>query len=77
MAQAKTVVRKEAVVTISKREIQTFQMIANGKTNEEIAEELDISERTVEGRISSVIAKTGCKNRTEVAMLFVRNGLIK
>ena len=49
--------------TLSDREIQIVDLIANGLTNQEIAENLEISKRTVDNHISNILTKTKTENR--------------
>jgi len=50
------------------------RLVLLGKTNREIADELFVSLSTVKSHIASVFAKTGARNRVEVARLFGREG---
>lgn len=50
-------------VTLSDRELQVVELIAIGLTNQEIAEKLDISKRTVDNHISNILTKTATGNR--------------
>ncbi|HLO49509.1 MAG TPA: helix-turn-helix transcriptional regulator [Kamptonema sp.] len=50
-------------VTLSDRELQVVELIAVGLTNQEIAEKLDISKRTVDNHISNILTKTATGNR--------------
>lgn len=52
---------------LSPREIEIIELVAEGLTNQEIAEKLTISKRTVDNHVSNVFTKTGSKNR--VALL--------
>lgn len=54
---------------LSKREREVLDLIAQGKTNSDIAETLYISVRTVKFHVSSILTKLGVKNRTEAAIL--------
>ena len=54
-------------VSLSTREIEIIELVAEGLTNQEIAERLTISKRTVDNHVSNVFTKTGSKNR--VALL--------
>jgi DNA-binding NarL/FixJ family response regulator len=58
--------------TISEREWEVALLVGKGRTNLEIAAELDISERTVKAHISSIFRKTGTDSRLQLA-LYVRN----
>ena len=54
-------------VSLSSRELEIIELVAEGLTNQEIAERLTISKRTVDNHVSNVFTKTGSKNR--VALL--------
>ena len=54
-------------ISLSSREIEIIELVAQGLTNQEIAERLTISKRTVDNHVSNVFTKTGSKNR--VALL--------
>ncbi len=50
-------------VTLSERELQIIDRVAAGLTNQEIAEKLEISKRTVDNHISNILTKTATDNR--------------
>ncbi|MEB3200839.1 MAG: response regulator transcription factor [Synechococcaceae cyanobacterium] len=52
---------------LSEREIEIIELVAGGLTNQEIAEQLMISKRTVDNHVSNIFTKTGARNR--VALL--------
>ena len=52
---------------LSAREMEIIDLVADGLTNQEIAERLTISKRTVDNHVSNMFTKTGSKNR--VALL--------
>jgi DNA-binding CsgD family transcriptional regulator len=52
---------------LSPSEVRVIRLVAQGKTNQEIAGELFISPHTVAAHVAHILAKTGCKNRTEAA----------
>ena len=56
-----------AGVSLSPREVEIIELVAEGLTNQEIAGRLTISKRTVDNHVSNVFTKTGSKNR--VALL--------
>ncbi len=56
-----------AHMTLSAREMEIIELVADGLTNQEIAEKLTISKRTVDNHVSNMFTKTGSKNR--VALL--------
>ena len=49
--------------------------MAEGKSNQEIAQQFFISEKTVKTHISHILAKLGLKDRTQLAIFAIRNGL--
>lgn len=49
--------------TLSDRELQVIELVAAGLTNQEIAEKLEISKRTVDNHISNILTKTATDNR--------------
>ncbi len=54
-------------MNLSAREMEIIDLVASGLTNQEIAERLTISKRTVDNHVSNMFTKTGSKNR--VALL--------
>ena len=54
-------------LSLSAREIEIIELVAEGLTNQELADRLTISKRTVDNHVSNVFTKTGSKNR--VALL--------
>jgi DNA-binding NarL/FixJ family response regulator len=52
-----------AQVLLSERELQVIELVAAGLTNQEIAEQLEISKRTVDNHISNILTKTETENR--------------
>ncbi len=57
------------------RERQVLALVAQGRSNREIARELGVSEKTVKTHVSSVLAKLGVQDRTQAAVYAVRRGL--
>jgi DNA-binding NarL/FixJ family response regulator len=61
---------------LSVREVEVLRLLARGKSNAQIADELVISLNTVRRHVSNIYAKTGAANRAEAASYATRNGLI-
>lgn len=64
------------VTTLSKREHQVLQGICKGLSNQEIADTLFISKRTVDKHRSNLLSKTNSKNTAELIMYAIKNKLI-
>jgi len=60
---------------LTAREVEILQYVALGKTNQEIADELFLSERTVRTHITNILAKLGLTNRTQAALFALRSGI--
>lgn len=60
---------------LSEREMEILRLVARGLTNQEIAEELMISERTVRTHVSHILEKLHLANRTQAALYAHREGL--
>jgi DNA-binding NarL/FixJ family response regulator len=50
--------------------------VANGASNRDIAEDLDLSERTIKNYLSVIFQKLQVNNRTEAAIRAMRDGLV-
>ena len=61
---------------LTQREREVLELIANGRSNKRIALELGISEKTVKTHVGHVLAKLGVSDRTQAALLAVREGLV-
>jgi DNA-binding NarL/FixJ family response regulator len=61
---------------LSDRENEVLRLIANGKDNAEIAQELHISPKTVKNHISNILMKLQIENRIQAAVYAVRRGLV-
>jgi NarL family two-component system response regulator LiaR len=60
---------------LTEREVEVVKLVARGSTNQEIAEALFISERTVGNHIGSILGKLHLANRTQAALYALRKGL--
>jgi NarL family two-component system response regulator LiaR len=63
-------------VDLSERELEVLRLIAGGLTNEEIAERLVISEKTVKSHVSNILAKLHVADRTQAAIYAWREGIM-
>jgi DNA-binding NarL/FixJ family response regulator len=55
-------------------EQRVARLVADGLSNKEIASELGVSVRTVEGHISNILSKKGWSNRVEIARHIIKGG---
>jgi DNA-binding CsgD family transcriptional regulator len=62
---------------LTPRERDIAALIAQGKSNKEIAEALSLSNRTVEAHISKVLSKLSFSSRSQIAVWAVEKGLLK
>jgi DNA-binding NarL/FixJ family response regulator len=62
---------------LTEREITVLRLVADGKTNKEIANNLDLSEKTVKNHVRNIFHKLQVYDRTQAAILAIRKGLIE
>lgn len=68
---------KDKIDSLTKREFEVLKLLAVGMYNKEIAEKLNISERTVKNHVSNIFKKLEVTDRTQAAVFTIRNNLIK
>jgi two-component system, NarL family, response regulator len=61
---------------LTERELQILSSLASGKSNKEIADDLEISEPTVKGHVSNILEKLGASDRTEAVITALKRGII-
>jgi DNA-binding NarL/FixJ family response regulator len=59
---------------LTPREVEILQFLAQGKSNRDIAEELFISERTVQAHLTNIFAKMQVSSRLEAVLKGIRLG---
>ncbi|HEY45374.1 MAG: LuxR family transcriptional regulator [Anaerolineae bacterium SM23_ 63] len=60
---------------LTEREMEVLKLVAQGHPNQEIAEKLVLSERTVRTHVSNILSKLHLANRTQAALYALREGL--
>ena len=75
MQQVTTPRKPEAGAQLTDREREVLKLLAEGRSNKEIARSLVVSERTVKGHVSNILGKLGLQDRTQAALYAVRHGL--
>jgi NarL family two-component system response regulator LiaR len=60
---------------LTRRELETLRLIARGLSNQEIATELVVHERTIAKYVSSILDKLQLANRTQAALYALREGI--
>jgi len=68
--------RGEGIGGLTEREREVLRLVAEGKSNQEMAQALCVAEKTIEKHVSSILDKLAVDNRTEAAVWAVRNGLL-
>ena len=62
---------------LTERELEVLRLLAKGRQNKEIANELVISERTVKFHVSAILSKLGVGNRTEAVSRAAQLGMVE
>ena len=70
-------IRAENMVTLTTREQEVLNLVAIGKTNKEIAEDLSVSIHTVKSHMRKIMAKLHLEKRQEAVLYAKREGLIR
>jgi DNA-binding NarL/FixJ family response regulator len=69
--------RGDAATRLTPRELDVVRLIAHGRDNRQIAEELVVSEATVKTHINNIFAKLDATDRSQVVVYAYRHGLAK
>lgn len=64
-----------ADVELTRTETKVVQLVSQGLANREIAEQLNVSQRTIESHVSNMLNKTRLNNRTELARWAIESNL--
>lgn len=67
----------QAISSLTDRELEVVRLVAAGLTNSQLAERLVLSEKTVKGHVSNVLGKLQLNDRTQLAVLAWREGIVR
>lgn len=67
---------REREVDLTTREVEVLKLVAHGKENSAIAQELYISRNTVKNHVASILEKLAIENRIQAAVVAVKSGLV-
>ena len=73
LRKGKHLLRDEKLARLSPQEERILQLVAEGKTNREIGEELSLAEKTVKNYVSSILSKLEVQRRAEAAAYLARH----
>jgi DNA-binding NarL/FixJ family response regulator len=69
--------RDPRLMALSEQERRILALIADGRTNKEIAAQVYLSEKTVRNYVSAILSKLDLANRAEAAAFAVRKGMLQ
>jgi DNA-binding NarL/FixJ family response regulator len=75
--EEKASVSADRALGLTRREVEVLRLVALGRTNRQIAEELFITEKTAEHHVSKILEKLDVKGRVEAAGVAYRHGLVE
>ncbi len=67
---------EQMVETLTPRERDVLDLIATGKSNREISQQLSITDQTVKSHVSHILDKLGVCSRTQAALYAIEHGLV-
>ena len=74
-AEDPTVAPNPLAQNLSRRELQVLEGLSKGKSNKEIARDLDLQEPTIKLHVKTLYRKIGAANRTQAALIAKEEGL--
>lgn len=75
VARSLALARPDPLTRLTPRELEVLTLLARGKSNRSVAEELVIGEKTVKTHVSSILAKLQVEDRTQAAVFAKDHGL--
>jgi DNA-binding NarL/FixJ family response regulator len=66
---------RDLIGSLTEREVEVLESLGAGRSNQQIARRLHLSEATVKGYVSRLLLKLGCDNRTQAGLLAHEAGL--
>src|SRR5687768_860879 len=66
----------EIFETLTPREIQVLELLAEGRSNKAIGQQLGISDQTVKFHVAAIAGKLGAVNRTDAVRRAIRRGIV-
>lgn len=73
LRKGKHLLKDEKLARLSPQEERILSLVADGKTNREIGDELHLAEKTVKNYVSSMLAKLGLTSRTQAAIFSTKH----
>jgi predicted ATPase/DNA-binding CsgD family transcriptional regulator len=68
--------QNEFLTLLTERELDTLRLLARGKTNQEISQDLFVTLKTVEKHVANILHKLGVRNRTEATTWAIQHNLL-
>ena len=69
--------RTALVASLTEREAEILRLVARGRSNQEIADELVLAVHTVKSHVAHVLAKLECRDRTQAVIVAYETGFIR
>ncbi|GAB3620557.1 response regulator [Glutamicibacter endophyticus] len=67
---------EQLLAALSDKELEVIQLLARGKNNREMSQELFVTESTIKARFVKIMEKLGVRDRVQILVLAAQNGLV-